>query len=120
MYSELERRLADRVREFLRQQYQVEMPNVVVDQPPNVALGEYALPLSFELAKKLRKAPKKIAEEIVAGLGSVQGFQKFEVAGAGYINAKVDREAYVSSLLSPETGHAPSLREKVLVEHTSI
>ena len=69
MYSTLERRLAARVREFLKQQYQVDMPNVVVDQPPNVALGEFALPLSFELAKKLRKAPRKIAEEIVANVG---------------------------------------------------
>ena len=32
--------------------------------------GEYALPLAFELAKKLRKAPRKIAEEIVAGIGA--------------------------------------------------
>src|SRR5438270_6292260 len=99
MYSTLERRLAARVREFLKQQYQVEMPNVVVDQPPDVALGEYALPLSFELAKKLRKPPRKIAEEIVAGLGPVGGFEKFEVAGAGYINARVDRAAYAAGIL---------------------
>ena len=119
MYSQLERRLADRVREFLKQQYQVEMPNVVVDQPPNVALGEFALPLSFELAKKMRKAPRKIAEEIVAGLGPIEGFDKFEVAGAGYINARVDRTAFASGVL--ET--APRRKEdteKVLVEHTSI
>jgi arginyl-tRNA synthetase len=123
MYSQLERRLADRVREFLRRKYQVEMPNVVVDQPPNVALGEYALPLSFELAKNLRKAPRKIAEEIVAGLGTVEGFAKFEVAGAGYINAKVDRSAYAAGILE----NLPQRRrdteehsEKVLVEHTSI
>ena len=119
MYSQLERRLADRVREFLKQQYQVEMPDVVVDQPPNVALGEFALPLSFELAKKLRKAPRKIAEGIVAGIGAVEGFEKFEVAGVGYINAKVHRKAYASRLLASESGHALS-GEKVLVEHTSI
>src|SRR5437868_9131019 len=99
MYSQLEGRLADRVREFLKQQYQVEMPNVVVDQPPNVALGEFALPLSFELAKKLRKAPRKIAEEIVAGIGPVEGFKNFEVAGAGYINARVDRAAFAAGIL---------------------
>src|SRR3954451_14080691 len=99
MYSQLERQLVERVREFLRRQYQVEMPNVVVDQPPNVALGEFALPLSFELAKKLRKAPRKIAEEIVAGLGSLEGFEKFEVAGAGYINARVDRATFAAGLL---------------------
>jgi len=102
LYSQLERRLADRVREFLKQQYQVEMPNVVVDKPPNVALGEFALPLSFELARKLRKAPRKIAEEIVAGLCSVEGFEKFEVAGAGYINARVDRAVFAAGLHQPK------------------
>jgi arginyl-tRNA synthetase len=119
LYSQLESRLADRVREFLKQQYQVEMPDVVVDQPPNVALGEFALPLSFELAKKLRKPPRKIAEEIVAGLGSVEGFEKFEVAGAGYINARVDRAAFAAGILeTPPPRHRDA--EKVLVEHTSI
>src|SRR3954462_14241609 len=115
MYSQLERRLAHRVREFLRRQYQVEMPNVVVDQPPNVALGEFALPLSFELAKKLRKAPRKIAEEIVAGIGPVEGFDKFEVAGAGYINARVDRAAFAAGLLENQPQRRGD-EEKVLVE----
>jgi arginyl-tRNA synthetase len=54
-----------RHRDLLQRQYDVELPRVVVDQPPNVGLGEYALPLSFELAKKLRKPPRKIAEESV-------------------------------------------------------
>jgi arginyl-tRNA synthetase len=119
LYSQLERRLADRAREFLKQQYQVDMPNVVVDQPPDVALGEFALPLSFELAKKLRKAPRKIAEEIVAGIGPVEGFEKFEVAGAGYINARVDRAAFAAGILqNPPQRNRDA--EKVLVEHTSI
>src|SRR4051812_43484991 len=95
------------------------MPNVVVDQPPNVALGEFALPLSFELAKKLRKPPRKIAEEIVAGLGQLEGFEKFEVAGAGYINARVDRAAFGAGLLSDKTSRTEQ-NDKVLVEHTSI
>ncbi len=100
MYLELQQQLIGRVRYLLKQQYDVELPRIVVDQPPNVGLGEYALPLSFELAKKLRKAPKKIAEEIVAGLGQVPGFEKFEVAGAGYINAKLNREEAARLLLS--------------------
>ena len=98
------------------------MPRLVVDQPPSVALGEYALPLSFELAKKLRKPPRKIAEEIVAAIGTVPGFAKFEVAGAGYINARLDREAAARALLKEgprATGESPSA-EKILVEHTSI
>ncbi|MFI5103424.1 MAG: arginine--tRNA ligase, partial [Terriglobales bacterium] len=126
MYLELEQQLTRHVRDFLKRQYSLDLPRLVVDQPPTVGLGEYALPLSFELAKRLRKPPRKIAEEIVAGLGAVPGFAKFEVAGAGYINARLDREAAARVLLQDlrreaSAGEAASAKaEKILVEHTSI
>jgi len=122
LYLELQQRLTRHVREFIKSQYDLDLERLVVDQPPNVGLGEYALPLSFELAKKLRKPPRKIAEAIVAGLGPVPGFAKFEVAGAGYINARLDRRAAAQSLLRSETeaAHGQGTAYKVLVEHTSI
>ncbi|HEY1939408.1 MAG TPA: arginine--tRNA ligase [Candidatus Angelobacter sp.] len=121
MYLELQQQLIQRFHDLLKRQYDVDLPRIVVDQPPNVGLGEYALPLSFELAKKLRKAPRKIAEEIVAGLGSVPGFEKFEVAGAGYINARLNREEAARLLLSTGTLRQGSATgKKILVEHTSI
>jgi len=122
LYRELQRRLVEHVRSFLRRQYQLDLANIPVDQPPNVALGEYALPISFELAKKLRKAPRKIAEEIATGLGDLQGFEKFEVAGAGYVNARVTRAQFAESLARSEGGAEAgvSSAQKILVEHTSI
>ena len=77
------------MREFLRRTYDLDLAKIVIEQPPNVEFGEYALPLAFELAKKLRKAPRKIAEEIVNGIGPIAGFEKLELAGAGYINARL-------------------------------
>ena len=122
MYLELQQQLIQRVHDLLKRQYDLDLPRLVVDQPPNVGLGEYALPLSFELAKKLRKPPRKIAEEIVAGLGEVPGFAKFEVAGAGYINARLNREEAVRVLLRPwaEGRKGSAAGQKILVEHTSI
>ena len=73
LYRDLERRLAGHIRSFLRRQYALEMERLVIEQPPKVEFGEFALPLAFELAKKLRKAPRKIAEEVVAGIGPVGG-----------------------------------------------
>src|ERR1700690_4030483 len=108
LYRHLERRLAGQVREFLRRSYGIEMARVVIEQPPSVEFGEYALPLAFELAKKLRKAPRKIAEEIVAGLGNVEGFDKFEVAGAGYINARGARASVGLALVRVE-GRGPEV-----------
>jgi arginyl-tRNA synthetase len=116
----LQRRLADRVRAFLRAQYGLEQQNVVLEQPPQVAMGEYALPLAFELAKQLRKPPRKIAEEIVAGLGDLPGFHRFEVAGAGYINARVNRGEMAAGLAADKRETAELNRDKILVEHTSI
>jgi arginyl-tRNA synthetase len=120
LYLELQQQLIQRVRDLLKRQYDLDLSRVVVDQPPNVGLGEYALPLSFELARKLRKPPRKIAEEIVAGLGEVPGFGKFEVAGAGYINARLDREQAARLLLRSQGKQGPAAGQKILVEHTSI
>ena len=128
MYLEKQRELAAAVRAFLRDAYQVELANVVIEQPPSVEMGEFALPLAFELAKRLRKPPRKIAEEILAGLALPEGFEKLEVAGAGYINARLKRDEAARELLQG-SGDAPpthagegaaDVSGKILVEHTSI
>jgi arginyl-tRNA synthetase len=118
VYKNLQTQLVAAVREMLKRTYDIDLP-IGVDQPPKVELGEYALTFCFELAKKLRKPPRKIAEEVVAALGNVPGFEKFEVAGAGYINARVDRAAMASEFFQQKSA-GPAETEKVLVEHTSI
>ena len=120
MYRYLERRLVEHLREFLLRTYGLENANIIVEQPPKIEFGEYALPLAFELAKKLRKAPRKIAEEIVAGVGVIPGFEKFEVAGAGYINVRVNRVELAAALVADEKPETFVSAGKVLVEHTSI
>jgi arginyl-tRNA synthetase len=120
LYRNLQRNLASHVREFLRQKYDLELANISVEQPPNVDLGEYALTLAFELAKKLRKAPRKIAEEIAEGLGALPGIEKIEVAGAGYINIRVDRATVAASVAAEEKPPVEIPAGKVLVEHSSI
>ncbi len=126
MYHFLERRLVDHLREFLRRSYDLENANIVVEQPPKIELGEFALPLAFELARKLRKAPRKIAEEIVAGIGEIPGFDKFEVAGGGYINVRVDRAALAAAVVDDSLPQSDGVMStaatsgKVLVEHSSI
>jgi len=120
LYRHLEHRLAQHVRDFLRRTYDLDVPRIVIEQPPKVEFGEYALPLAFELAKKLRKAPRKIAEEIVAKIGLVEGFEKMEVAGAGYINARVKREEVAAALASDAKPKSEIPSGKILVEHSSI
>ena len=120
LYRNLERRLAQHVRDFISRTYSLDLPKIVIEQPPKVEFGEYALPLAFELAKKLRKAPRKIAEEIVNGIGPIPGFEKLELAGAGYINAKLNRADLAASLAADENPRSEVPTGKILVEHSSI
>jgi arginyl-tRNA synthetase len=120
LYRYLERRLVEHLREVLRRTYGLEIANIVVEQPPKIEFGEYALPIAFELARKLRKAPRKIAEEIVAGIGAIPGFEKFEVAGGGYINVRVRRAELATAVLSDQSPVAEIPPGEVLVEHSSI
>jgi arginyl-tRNA synthetase len=120
LYRHLERRLVEHLREFLRRAYALEIANMVVEQPPKIEFGEYALPIAFELARKLRKAPRKIAEEIVAEVGAIPGFEKFEVAGGGYINVRVNRAELATELAADRSPAADVPPGKVMVEHSSI
>jgi len=116
--------LQARIRELLQSKYQIEQPpQLAIEQPPKIELGELALPLAFELAKKLRKAPRAIAAELAADLNAdlsaVPGIASVEVAGAGYLNIRLDRVAVARRIAADD--HAdiggPGFR---LVEHTSI
>ena len=121
MYLALQKRLAERIRALLQERYGVEIEQIPLEVPPDLKFGEMATPIAFELAKKLRKAPRAIAQEIVAALGTVDGFAGFETAGAGYINARLDRAAAVRAVASGEPeikGSQTGLH--ALVEHTSI
>jgi arginyl-tRNA synthetase len=116
---ELEKRLTEQLRAVLKEKYALDFPNIPMETPPDLRMGEIATPIALQLARTLRKAPKIIAQEIVAALGSVEGFARFEVAGAGYINAFLNR-AEASQLVARAERSASSTRGRVLVEHTSI
>jgi arginyl-tRNA synthetase len=68
----------------------------------------------------LRKAPKAIAQEIVSAVGDLDGFAGFDVAGAGYLNARFARAAMVQDVAAGKTSASSSAGLHALVEHTSI
>ena len=99
------------------------LATIPVEVPPRRALGDLSVPLAFELARRLRKAPRVIAQEIVAALGRIDGFTKVEAAPNGYVNFFIDRPAQVRQWLTP--AHAPAAtsspaNSKTIVEHTAI
>src|SRR5467141_3577220 len=67
-------------------------------------MGEAASPVCFELAKRLKKGPRLIAQEIANGLRKVEGIARVEVAGGGYLNAYFDRGEFWEGVRGEETG----------------
>jgi arginyl-tRNA synthetase len=92
---------------------------IPVEPAPRRALGDLAVPLAFELARRLRKAPRVIAQEIVGALGKVDGFAKIEAAPNGYVNFFLDRPTWLRQWLGAGTTAAASAG-KAIVEHTAI
>src|ERR1043165_4998538 len=117
MLLDLHVRLKETLRSTIRGQWKIEPPEIDLNQTPKVEFGELATPVPFELARQLKKAPRAIAEELVARAGRIDGIERMEVAGAGYINFYLDRAATVRG--SRLRGF-PTDNGKVIVEHTNI
>jgi arginyl-tRNA synthetase len=124
VYQTLTNRLREALAGHIREKYGVELA-IVLERPPKIEMGEAASPVCFELAKRLKKAPRMIAQEIANGLGRVEGIARVEVAGGGYLNAYFERGEFWQSLTREEKKEAErrdteSAEKKIIVEHTSI
>jgi arginyl-tRNA synthetase len=97
-----------------------DLPTLVIETPPRRALGDAAMPVAFELARQLRKAPRVIAQELAGALGPIEGVTRVDAAPNGYLNIFLDRGGFLMRWLEPESAMAPPPGPKVIVEHTAI
>jgi arginyl-tRNA synthetase len=119
MYRTLQQQLQTRIGVLLSERYDVTLANLAVELPPKIEFGEMALPVAFELAKRLKKAPRAIAQELQAALAETPGVAAVEIAGAGYLNVKLDRPSVVKRMAADEHAQVGGAGFR-LVEHTSI
>jgi arginyl-tRNA synthetase len=115
----------------VREAFGLEVAEPAIAYPPSLDMGELSIAACFELAKSLRRPPRKIAEEIAARFHSPAGVERVSVAAGGYLNFHLDRARLAQGLfaerLRDPRGVAASDRTapqnfggKILVEHTSI
>jgi arginyl-tRNA synthetase len=95
-------------------------PALTLDYPPNRDLGDLGTPVAFELARRLRKAPRAIAQEIATAFGSVEGIRQVAAAPNGYLNVFLDRPSFLLDRLRNVVVPAPPSAGKAIVEHTAI
>jgi arginyl-tRNA synthetase len=96
------------------------LPAVALEYPPNRELGDLGTPVAFELARRLRKAPRAIAQEIAGAFGTLEGIRAVSAAPNGYLNLFLERRTFLlDRLRKPNpTSHPPA--GKAIVEHTAI
>ncbi len=118
MYQKLKERLREALARHIQLTYHIDL-GVVLERPPKIEMGEAASPVCFELAKRLKKAPRMIAQEIANDFRKVEGVARLEVAGAGYLNAYFERGAFWENMVigneevaSDEWPFAPSAQGK--------
>jgi arginyl-tRNA synthetase len=97
----------------------------LVEYPKNPAMGDYAFPC-FKLAKAMRKAPVKIAEEIVQKLQAAPEIEAVS-AVSGFVNFKVSTahlaESVLTEILKEGESYGKSgvgAGKKVIVEYSSV
>jgi arginyl-tRNA synthetase len=115
------RRLKEQIRARLADLYPLSPEDLEMTSTPGQKMGDLALTFPFELAKKMKTAPRAVAQEAAARLAGLEGTSLVEVAGAGYVNLHLDRPALFRAWLAAGTrsGLVPD-EAKIVVEHTNI
>src|SRR5690625_7816019 len=76
-----------------------ELPAIILEKPKDKQHGDFASNIAMQLARIAKKAPRQIAEEIVANLDqSKASIEKVDIAGPGFINFFMKRE-YLGELI---------------------
>src|SRR5258708_9760143 len=93
---------------------------MALETPPRRALGDIAVPVAFALARRLRKAPRAIAQELAGALGTLDGVARVEAAPNGYLNFFLDRAYWTQQWMGAQGAQAAPDAGKTIVEHTAI
>jgi arginyl-tRNA synthetase len=126
MSSSLTAEIKQRLIALARDNFNLDLDDIVSEIPPKTELGDLAFPIAFDLAKRIKAAtgekknPRELATKLAEGLTAMPGVARVEVAGAGYLNVFLDRAKIFAQLVNPQS-QSPSPRSgKVIVEHTAI
>src|SRR6185369_1224528 len=95
---------------------------IAFSRPPKIEMGHLATPCALELAKRLGRKPREIAEELKAALaGAKPWIEKIEIAGPGYLNVYFKLESLGEWIARSDSAILPlAKRGKIIIEHTNI
>jgi len=97
--SELERLLKEALRTLVHVFNEpADESQVVVERARDPAHGDFASNIAMRLAKAARQNPRELAQAIVAAIPANELIAKAEIAGAGFINFRLVKNAWAAEL----------------------
>jgi arginyl-tRNA synthetase len=63
--------------------------DVLIERPRDATHGDFACNVALQLAKRLKRKPRELAEQLVAAVAADSYVARLEVAGAGFINIRL-------------------------------
>jgi arginyl-tRNA synthetase len=76
-----------------------QIPDVILEVPKEKSHGDYSTNMAMQLARVAKKAPRMIADDIMANFDqSKASIEKMEIAGPGFINFYMNNE-YLTDLI---------------------
>src|SRR5205823_2143560 len=68
-------------------EFDAELPiTAAVERPKDPTHGDFASSIALKLAKRAGLAPRAVAEAIAARLRAVEGIERIDIAGPGFLN----------------------------------
>jgi arginyl-tRNA synthetase len=121
MILSVQRQVHHAISDAIRTRFGIaDVPPFAIETPPTRALGDLAVPVAFQLARTLRKAPRAIAQELAEALGSIPGIARIAATPNGYLNLYLERPSFFLARARQQVAPEPAPNEKAIVEHTAI
>lgn len=92
-------KVAEIINQLIKDKFNIEIE--VSLTRPRPEFGDFATNIAMQLAGKLSKNPREIAEELAKELSKNEIFEKVEIAGPGFLNLRVSAKS-LEKLLSQE------------------
>lgn len=90
---------------------------------PDPAFGDYATNVALQLAGKLGKSPREVAEQIVEKLNAEEDFSEVTIAGPGFINIRLSNHVLAKELgemvSHPSYGQTTFYKDKTVITEYS-
>ena len=92
-------KVAEIINQLIKDKFNIEIE--VSLTRPRPEFGDFATNIAMQLAGKLSKNPREIAEELAKELSKNEIFEKVEIAGPGFLNLRVSAKS-LEKILSQE------------------